>query len=187
MVAFWNLIISLFSKIKTEYSSVLNYVLFCTACAQNWDMEDEENIEDELFLVESQLQDIQGLITLSTSQLTCRINFMHKVATPTWLLLHPRPRKRHALLHRSSVQIRRWYDCYCDASIWVLLMQPAPLLTKPSLTCNLMCRPSPSSIMQETFYGHCPHGQSMVILTNHELEPQAKHDTLAQQVTFNVV
>jgi hypothetical protein len=112
-------------------------------------MEDEENIEDELFLVESQLQDIQGLITLSTSQLTCRINFMHKVVTPTWLLLHPRPRKRHALLHRSSVQIRRWYDCYCDASIWVLLMQPAPLLTKPSLTCNLMCRPSPSSIMQE--------------------------------------
>jgi hypothetical protein len=69
MVAFWNLIVSLFLKIKTEYSSVFNYVLFCTACAQNWDMEDEENIEDELFLVESQLQDIQGMITLSTSQL----------------------------------------------------------------------------------------------------------------------
>ena len=34
------------------------------ASVQSWDMEDEENIEEELFLVESQLHDIQGMIII---------------------------------------------------------------------------------------------------------------------------
>jgi hypothetical protein len=41
-------------------------------------MEDEENIEDELFLVESQLQDIQGMITLHFSvDRQLDMNYLH--------------------------------------------------------------------------------------------------------------
>jgi hypothetical protein len=34
------------------------------AFVQKWDMEDEENVEEELLLVESELDDIQGMITI---------------------------------------------------------------------------------------------------------------------------
>ena len=83
--------------------------------------------------------------------------------------------KRHSLLHRSLIQITLIYLLYYSSHIL-----PNPSLWR--LISNLLIPINFAA--RGVLYEHSPQCQH-VILTNQEIETQAKHDNHAQQVTFS--
>lgn len=92
-----------------------------------------------------------------------------------WSLFFLRQCKRHSLLRRSLIQITLIYLLYHSSHIL-----PNPSLWR--LISNLLVLINFAA--RDVVYEHSPQCQH-VILTNQEIEPQAKHDNHAQQKTFS--